>query len=724
MSILPDTTAPYDHLTAQVREKLFREAARYLKNEELALLEKACAYAFHAHDGQMRKSGEPYITHPIAVTWELAKWRMDIQALCAGLMHDVLEDTKITKPEMAAIFGETITEMVDGLSKLENLKYDSKAEQQAESFRKLILAMTKDVRVIIVKLSDRLHNMRTLGAKSPASRRRIASETLEVYAPIANRLGLNHVYRELQDLSFYAMYPTRYRVLQKAMTEFKKNRHDVIGRVLREMSLKLVGENIEAQIIGREKNLYNIHQKMVSKHIKFEEVLDIYGFRVIVNSVSNCYVTLGVLHSLYQPKPGKIKDHIAIPKSNGYRSLHTTLTGPYGLPLEVQIRTREMHQIAERGIASHWNEYQSNQHTPNENEKRTNQWLQNILDLQARSENAIEFLEHVKVDLYPNETYVFTPKGKIITLPRGATPIDFAYFVHTDVGNRTIAVRVNKIASPLRTTLKTGDTVEIITSPHAKPNPAWLNFAVSSRARSAIRNYIKNTNREDAITLGTGLLARALSSLLPREVAESNELKETYLKKLAERGQSWEEIVYNVGIGLTLPVAIAMDVAEVAGKQFGGEVKLSPIQVTGNETARIHLGKCCMPLPGDSIRAIMVKGQGLIIHRDACSVLLKSEPEQQLDADWSGLNRNHKKLHDTALVVSSVDTHALLAAMTNAISTAGGNIAAVDTLSKSQAGTEGFIEFKFSLNVEDLTQLNNIIKQLHKIPQVRKVIRV
>lgn len=292
------------------------------------------------------------------------------------------------------------------------------------------------------------------------------------------------------------------------------------------------------------------------------------------------------------------------------------------------------------------------------------------------------------------------------------------------MGNRTIAVRVNKIASPLRTTLKTGDTVEIITSPHAKPNPAWLNFAVSSRARSAIRNYIKNTNREDAITLGTGLLARALSSLLPREVAESNELKETYLKKLAERGQSWEEIVYNVGIGLTLPVAIAMDVAEVAGKQFGGEVKLSPIQVTGNETARIHLGKCCMPLPGDSIRAIMVKGQGLIIHRDACSVLLKSEPEQQLDADWSGLNRNHKKLHDTALVVSSVDTHALLAAMTNAISTAGGNIAAVDTLSKSQAGTEGFIEFKFSLNVEDLTQLNNIIKQLHKIPQVRKVIRV
>ncbi|XXQ67566.1 RelA/SpoT family protein [Neisseriaceae bacterium B1] len=724
MPVIPAATAPYDVLTADVREKLFREASRYLKDDDLALLEKACAYAFHAHDGQTRKSGEPYITHPIAVTWELAKWRMDIQALCAGLMHDVLEDTAITKPEMAAEFGDTITEMVDGLSKLENLKYDNKAEQQAESFRKLILAMTKDVRVIIVKLSDRLHNMRTLGAKSPDSRRRIATETLEVYAPIANRLGLNHVYRELQDLSFYAMHPVRFGVLQKAMTEFKKKRHDVIGRVLREMSMKLVGENIEAQIIGREKNLYNIHQKMVSKNVKFEEVLDIYGFRVIVNSVSNCYVTLGVLHSLYQPKPGKIKDYIAIPKSNGYRSLHTTLTGPYGLPLEVQIRTREMHQIAERGIASHWNEYQSDQKTPNENEKRTNQWLQNILDLQARSENAIEFLEHVKVDLYPNETYVFTPKGKIITLPRGATPIDFAYFVHTDIGNKTIGVRVNKVAAPLRTQLKTGDTVEIITSPHAKPNPAWLNFAVSSRARSAIRNYIKSTSREDAIQLGSGLLARALSSLLPREVAESNDLKENYLNHLERTGQSWEDMLYKVGMGITLPVAVAMDIAEVAGKQFGGEVKLSPIQVTGNETARVHLGKCCMPLPGDSIRAIMVKDQGLIIHRDNCSVLLKTEHEQQLDADWAALPHESKKLHDTAVIVSSVDKHALLAAMTSAISAADGNISAVDTLSKSQAGTEGFIEFKFSLNVHDLGQLNQIITQLHKIPQVRKVVRV
>lgn len=723
MPVIPQAMAEYDAITADVRQKLFREAARYLGLDELQQLERACAYAFVAHTGQTRKSGEPYITHPIAVTWELAKWRMDIQTLCAGLMHDVLEDTSVTKQQMIDEFGETIAEMVDGLSKLENLKYDSKAEQQAESFRKLILAMTKDVRVIIVKLSDRLHNMRTLGAKSPESRRRIATETLEVYAPIANRLGLNHVYRELQDLSFQAMHPARYRVLQKAMTSFKKKRHDVIGRVLREMSVRLVANNIEAQIIGREKNLYNIHQKMQTKHLKFEEVLDIYGFRVIVHSTPACYAALGVLHSLYQPRPGKIKDYIAIPKSNGYKSLHTTLNGPYGLPIEVQIRTREMHQIAESGVASHWG-YHGAEHQQNESEIRTNQWLQNILDLQARSANAIEFLEHVKVDLYPNETYVFTPKGKIITLPRGATPIDFAYAVHTDVGNRCVGARVNKVAVPLRTVLKTGDNVEIITSPYGKPSPAWLNLAASGRARSAIRNYIKNTSRDDAIALGEGLLARALGSLLPKEIASSDELKEKYLQYLSHRQQSFEDVLYHVGMGLTLPVAVAMEIAALAGKQLGSEVKLSPIQVTGHETASIHLGKCCMPILGDAIRAVMVKDQGLIVHRDSCSVLLKSVADQQLDADWSAVPQEKQKLYDAAIVVSSVDTHALLAAMTTAIAEAGGNIAAVDTLSKSQAGTEGFIEFRFSLNVRDLNQLNEIIAQLHQIPQVRKVTRV
>ena len=439
---VPPPLADYDAITAPVREMLFRKAD-YLSAEDLQVLEKACAFAFRAHGSQKRQSGEPYITHPISVTAELAGWRMDLQTLCAGLMHDVLEDTPTSKAQIAEAFGDTVAEMVDGLSKLDKLEYDSQAEHQAESFRKLILAMTRDVRVIIVKLADRLHNMRTLGAKNAQSRRRIATETLEVYAPIANRLGLNHVYRELQDLSFQAMHPSRYRVLQRAMAEFKKSGHDVIERVLREFSLLLTGANIEAQIQGREKNLYNIHQKMVSKHLRFEEVLDIYGFRVIVNSVSACYTALGALHSLYKPRPGKIKDYIAIPKSNGYKSLHTTLTGPYGLPIEVQIRTREMHRIAESGVASHW-AYKAGEGKEDEAALRTNQWLQSILDLQTRSDNAIEFLEHVKVDLFPNEVYIFTPKGKIFTLPRGATPIDFAYAVHTDIGNRCVGARVNK----------------------------------------------------------------------------------------------------------------------------------------------------------------------------------------------------------------------------------------------------------------------------------------
>lgn len=718
----PTATAPYDPITAQYRDTLFREA-RYLNPDELTQLEKACAFAFRAHDGQTRKSGEPYITHPIAVATNLACWRMDIQALSAGLMHDVLEDTPITKAQIAEQFGESIAEMVDGLSKLENLKYDNKIEQQAESFRKLILAMTKDVRVIIVKLSDRLHNMRTLGAKSPASRHRIATETLEVYAPIANRLGLNHVYRELQDLAFQAVHPKRYAVLQRAMTAFKKNRHDVIERVLHEISLHLVGHNIEAQIRGREKNLYNIHQKMLTKKLKFEEVLDIYGFRVIVNSVDQCYLALGALHALYQPKPGKFKDYIAIPKSNGYKSLHTTLNGPYGLPIEVQIRTRKMHQVAEVGIASHW-AYKSGENHEDEATLRTNQWLKNILDLQAHSDNAIEFLEHVKIDLFPNEVYIMTPKGKIMTLPRGSTVIDFAYAVHTDVGNHCSAARINNISVPLRTTLKTGDTVEIITSEHAKPLPAWLNFAKSSRARSAIRSFIKNTSRTDAVMLGERLLARALESLLPKKIAHSDTLLEKYLAFLAEKQQNFEDVLYNVGLGITLPVAVAMDIATLAGEHLNSEVKLNPVQVNGNETTHVHLGKCCMPVAGDPVRAIMVKDQGLIIHRDTCPILLKSDIEQQLDADWATLPADSNKLYDSAIVVSSVDAHALLATLAATISEAGSNIASVDTLSKSQAGTDGFVEFRFNLNVRDLVHLQQIMTALHHIPQVRKVTRV
>lgn len=715
----PAPAAAYDPLTAEARTRLFQTAS-YLPDDDLQRLEQACAYAFAAHDGQTRKSGEPYITHPIAVATELAKWHMDIQTLSAGLMHDVLEDTGTTKAEMAAEFGDTIADMVDGLSKLEKLKYDDQTEHQAESFRKLILAMTKDMRVIIVKLSDRLHNMRTLGSMRPDKRRRISQETLEIYAPIANRIGLNPVYRELQDLAFQNIHPARYRTLQKAMHNFRRNRRDIVGRVLSAFAQRLVGANIEAQIKGREKNLYSIHQKMRNKHLRFEEVTDIYGFRVITDSIPACYAALGALHNLYQPKPGKFKDYIAIPKSNGYQSLHTTLTGPHGLPIEVQIRTREMNAVAENGIASHW-AYKSGDDSPDQATLNANKWLQNILDLQARSANAVEFLEHVKVDLFPSEVYIFTPKGRILVLPEGATPIDFAYAVHTDVGNRAAAARINNAAVPLRTPLKTGDTVEIITSPAARPNAAWLNFAVSGRARSAIRSYIKNLNRRDAVRLGENLLQKALSGLLPRDVLLSEELKEAYLADLTEKQTSFEDVLYSVGMGHILPVSVAMHIAALAGEHLGGEIRLSPLKISGNETGRVQLGPCCNPIPGDTVRAVLIKDQGLIIHRENCPNLLKTDPDQQLDADWEAIAG---QTYHTSLLVASQDSHGLLAAMALAMSEQGADIEAVETPSQSQSGTEGFIEFKFRIKTKDLAQLNNIIQALKDIPQVQRVTRV
>ncbi|MCP1659772.1 RelA/SpoT family protein [Neisseria perflava] len=714
----PLPTAPYDPLTSEARDLLFRTAS-YLNETEQAELEKAVAYAFHAHDGQTRKSGEPYITHPLAVATQLAIWHMDIQGLCAGVMHDVLEDTGVSKVEMAAEFGDTIAEMVDGLSKLEKLKFDDQAEHQAESFRKLILAMTKDVRVIVVKIADRLHNMRTLGAMRPDKRRRIAKETLEIYAQIANRIGLNNAYQELQDLSFQNIHPRRYETLRKAMFNSRKNRRDVVGKVLSAFSQRLVAANIEAKIKGREKNLYSIHQKMLAKKLRFADVMDIYGFRVIVNSIPACYAALGALHNLYQPKPGRFKDYIAIPKSNGYQSLHTTLVGPYGLPIEVQIRTREMDAVAEGGVAGHWI-YKSGSNTVDQAMLHTNQWLKNILDLQASSANAIEFLEHVKVDLFPNEIYVLTPKGRILTLPKGATPIDFAYAVHTDVGNRTVAARVNNTMVPLRTKLKTGDSVEIITSEHAKPNPAWLNFAVSSRARSAIRQYVKNMNRKDAITLGENLLQKALSSLLPKDVLLSDSLKEKYLADLSVKQTSFEEVLYNVGMGRTQPVSVAMHIAELAGQHFGSEIKLSPIKVHAQDSGRVHLAECCHPIAGDPIRAVLVKDKGMIIHRDTCPVLLKTDPEQQLDADWDNISSQSYRV---SLQIQSEDAHGLLAQMAQAISSANADIESVETPSRQQAGTEGFIEFRFIIKAKDLAQVNQIIHNLHAIPQVRKVVR-
>ncbi|WP_225748370.1 bifunctional (p)ppGpp synthetase/guanosine-3',5'-bis(diphosphate) 3'-pyrophosphohydrolase [Eikenella sp. Marseille-P7795] len=707
------------HLIIERSRQALLRAAGYLKTEDQALLNRACDFGIRAHQNQFRNSGVPYITHPMAVAQQLAEWHIDAQGLCAGVLHDVLEDTGTSKEELAAEFGQAIADMVDGLSKLEKLEYDSQAEHQAESFRKLIMAMTKDIRVIIVKLSDRLHNMRTLDAKKPDSRRRIARETLEIYAQLANRIGLNHAYRELQDLSFKYLLPNRYTVLERAREASRRNRRDVVGKVLSAFSQRLVSANIEAKIRGKEKNLYSIYKKMQDKKLHFSEVMDIYGFRVIVNNIPACYAALGALHSLYKPKPGHIKDYIAIPKANGYQSLHTTLVGPFGLPIEVQIRTREMDKVAEEGVASHLL-YKNAENDPAA--QRTHQWLQNILDFQAQGDNAIEFLEHVKVDLFPREVYVFTPKGKILVLPEGATPVDFAYAVHTDIGHRCIAARVNNTMVPLRTRLRTGDSVEIITSNIARPNPAWLNFVISGRARSAIRNKLKHIDRGDAVRLGEQLLQRALTGLLPQDLLLSEDLKQSYLDDLSRKNTSFEDILYDVGMGRLAPVSVAMHIAELAGKQpNSSSVKIAPISVGSSDSGRIQLAPCCRPIPGDSIKALLVKDHGLIIHRDTCPNTLKAPPEQQLDANWEGIEQ--KKHYPTSITVSAKRAHGLLAAMAQAVSGHGADIESVDTLSSAKENGDGFIEFRFDLQVADHTQLRQIIHALYTIPQVRKVQR-
>jgi len=476
----------------------------YLKPADVAKLGEAYRFSEAAHAGQTRQSGEPYISHPLAVTEILAGWHMDSQALMAALLHDVMEDTSITKDEIADSFGKPVAELVDGLSKLDKIEFQSAEDAQAENFRKMLLAMARDVRVILIKLADRLHNMRTLGAVSPAKRRRVARETKEIYAPIANRLGLNALFQELEELSFSHLYPLRHRVLAKATRSARGNRREVIGKTQEAIKARLAEAGIEAVVNGREKHIYSTYKKMLEKHLSFSEVHDIYGCRVILKDIPACYLTLGALHGLYKPVPGKFKDYIAIPKANGYQSLHTTLIGPFGTPLELQIRTEQMHRIAETGVASHWM-YKGDAATLSDLQKKTHQWLQSLLEIQNQSADSAEFLEHIKVDLFPDEVYVFTPRGRILSLPRGATAVDMAYAVHTDIGNRCVAAKVNSELVPLRTELRNGDRVEIVTASHAKPNPGWLQYVRTGKARSNIRHFLKTMQYDESAALGERL---------------------------------------------------------------------------------------------------------------------------------------------------------------------------------------------------------------------------
>jgi GTP pyrophosphokinase len=490
---------------------LFSETSKYLKPEDIIQLKNAYSFGLGAHSGQFRKSGEPYISHPVAVARILSKLHLDAPTLTAALLHDVVEDTDISKAEISERFGEPVAELVDGVSKLAKIQFQTQEEAQAENFRKMLLAMARDVRVILIKLADRLHNMQTLEVMLPAKQRSIARETLEIYAPIAHRLGLNNIYQELQELGFKYSYPMRYKVLVKATKAARGNRREVVGKILEAISQKLKEVHLEAEVTGREKHLYSIYNKMVEKHLSFSEVLDIYGFRVIVRDIPSCYIALGMLHSLYKPIPGKFKDYIAIPKNNDYQSLHSTLLGPFGIPIEIQIRTAEMHRIAENGVASHWL-YKNLDGNFDELHLKTSQWLQNLMETLSSSTDSSEFLEHLKIDLFPSDVFVFTPQGKILTLPRGSTAVDFAYAVHSDVGNCCVAAKINGENAPLRTKLKSGDRIEIVTAPYAKPNPSWLGYVATGRARSHIRHFLKTIQYEESIKLGERMLNQALTS--------------------------------------------------------------------------------------------------------------------------------------------------------------------------------------------------------------------
>lgn len=696
-------------------DELIQEVSAYLKPQDVEHIQAALAFSRLAHDGQLRQSGQPYVTHPIAVARILTPLHLDVQTIIAALLHDVVEDTNITGEEIAEQFGKPVAELVDGLSKIDKLQFETAEDAQAENFRKMLMAMARDVRVILIKLADRLHNMRTLESVSPGKSMRIARETMEIYAPIANRLGLNTIFQELQDLSFRYLHPNRYSVLSKAIKVARGNRREVVSKILDSIRQRLEENHIKAEVKGREKHLYGIYHKMQAKSLAFSQVLDIYGFRILVDDVPSCYLALGALHGLYKPFPGKFKDYIAIPKANGYQSLHTTLFGPFGTPIEVQIRTVEMNKIAEAGVASHWL-YKTSKTPINELHKKTHQWLQSLLESLSQSGDSVEFLEHLKIDLFPDEVYVFSPKGKIFALPRGATAVDFAYSVHTDIGNRCVAVKVNMELVPLRTELHNGDHVEIITAPHAHPNPAWLGFVVTSRARSEIRYALKTMHLDESAALGERLLAQAMSSL-GRKLSEVEEM--CWDRVLKETGaKSRREIFADIGLGRRLNMVVARQLAKISLNDGPLSTSGGTITIMGNEGMSIQFAKCCRPIPGDPIIGIIKSGQGLIVHTHDCPSLRKgrSTTEEWVDVAW---DKNINKLFEVSIRLNVANQRGVLAKVAASIADADSNIENVHF-----SGEGEYTAIDFTLQVNNRQHLANVMRNLRAIPEVIRITRV
>jgi len=692
----------------------------YLKPTDVARLAEAYRFSGAAHAGQTRQSGEPYVSHPLAVAEILAGWRLDGQALVAALLHDVMEDTSVTKAEISDTFGKPVADLVDGVSKLDKIEFQSAEDAQAENFRKMLLAMARDVRVILIKLADRLHNMRTLEAVAPAKRRRVARETMEIYAPIANRLGLNELFHELQELAFSHTHPLRYKVLYKATRAARGNRREVVGKIEAAIKARLAEAGVPAAITGREKHIYSIYRKMIEKHLSFSEVHDIYGFRVVVKDAPTCYLALGVLHGLYKPVPGKFKDYIAIPKANGYQSLHTALIGPYGVPVEIQLRTEEMHRLAEAGVASHWM-YKSEVDSLSELQKKTHQWLQSLLEIQSQSGDSQEFLEHVKVDLFPDEVYVFTPKGRIMPLPRGATAVDFAYAVHTDIGNRCVAAKVNGELVPLRTELRNGDRIEIITTGYAKPNPAWLQYVRTAKARSNIRHFLKTMQYDESAALGERLLEQALKAA-GHTASEID--AQSWDRAMRDAGaHSRQEVLADLGLGRRLPAVVARRLLRKTereeAKSGAAKTAAASVVISGTEGMAVQLASCCRPIPGDAIVGSIKKGQGLVVHLAECRPALRSrrnEPDQWIDVEW---DRQPSRLFQTAVRVIVANQRGVLAKVASEIADAGSNIDAI-SMEEDRAV---FTTMLFILEVANRQHLARVMRALRRLPEVEKLAR-
>jgi GTP pyrophosphokinase/guanosine-3',5'-bis(diphosphate) 3'-pyrophosphohydrolase len=733
-------------LTANAEVTSFAELAdklAYLPKADLKKVRDAYKFADQAHLGQFRASGQPYITHPIAVAGLVADWKLDAQAIMAALMHDAMEDCGVTKPELIERFGSPTAELVDGLTKLDKLRFSTREEGQAESFRKMLLAMSRDVRVILIKLADRLHNMRTMGAMAFSKRARIARETLDIYAPIAHRLGLNQTYRELQELSFSYIHPWRHGALDKAVQRARGYRRDIVSRVQDDVVKAFVHAKMKVEVSGREKTVYSIYRKMREKHSGFAQVNDIFGFRVQVPTLSDCYLALGVLHQLYKPMPGRFKDYIAIPKPNGYQSLHTTLISPLGTAVEFQIRTQHMHAVAEAGIAAHWL-YKLGDKAVNPSDvaqRMGAMWLKSLMDIQDETRDAAEFLEHVKVDLVPDAVYVFTPKSKIMALPRGATPVDFAYAIHSDVGDHCVAAKINGEPTTLRTPLRSGDAVEIVTAPGARPNPSWLNFVRTGRARSKIRHYLKNLAQDESQALGEKMLRQALRAeglALPSRDLEESATAAVWQPLLRWSGnRSPADLLTDIGLGKKIAIIVAKRMTQLLREQGQkpdavtlslGRYGLSedaPTQglvvIDGAEGASISLASCCHPIPGDAIVGYLGRGEGLLVHTSDCQVgkrLYERDPERWMQVEWSD---EPTRTFETGLHLLLRNGKGALAEVAQAVSRAEADITHIDMGDEAPGETA---EMRVLVSVRDRLHLAEVLRTLKRNTIVLKVQRI